>query len=98
MKLCKFPAHMGIKWNERTVNATKQAIDMPRMTTTRLPHIYSTNCSLGGIETPSDKGNGKTVLVSYTTLKQTSKSGKVLKTAVGNTRSNWVGYGLDTLD
>ena len=38
------------------------------------------------------------ILVSYTTLDHALKNGKVSTTAVGNTRSNWVGYILDTLD
>ena len=33
--LCKVPAYIGIKGNE----AAKQAIDMLRITTTRLPYI-----------------------------------------------------------
>ena len=33
--LCKVPAHIGIKGNEETA---KQAIDIPWMTTTRLPY------------------------------------------------------------
>ena len=40
--------------------------------------------TIGGLETPSDKGNGKTVLVSDTILYHTLKSGKVPSTAVGN--------------
>ena len=35
--LCKVAAHTGIKGNEE---AAKQAIDMPEMTTTRLPYTY----------------------------------------------------------
>ena len=36
--LCKVPAHIVIKGNEEADKAAKQAIDMPGMTTTRLPH------------------------------------------------------------
>ena len=38
LTLCKVPAHIGIKGNEEADKAAKQAIDMPGMTTTRLPH------------------------------------------------------------
>ena len=48
--------------------------------------------------TTSGKGNGKTILLSYTTLNHASKNGKGPTTVVGNTRSNRVGYVLDTLD
>ena len=65
------------------------------MTTIRLPH---TDLTIRRAETPSGKGNRKTSLVSFTTLNHTSKSGKVPTSAVGNTRLNWVGYVLDTLD
>ena len=51
---------------------------MPGMTTTRLPHT--------GLETPSDKGNGKAVLVNYTTLNHALKSGKVPTIVVDNMR------------
>ena len=34
--LCKFFAHTGIKGNEETEKAAKQAIDMPGLTTSRL--------------------------------------------------------------
>ena len=44
------------------------------------------------LETPRGKGNGKTILESYTTLNPVSKNGKVPTTVVDNTRSNWVGY------
>ena len=53
--------------------ASKQLIDMPGMIIIRLPH--------------TGKGNGKTILASYTTLNHT--------TAVGNTKPNYI---LDTLD
>ena len=36
--LCKVSAHMGIIKNEEADKATKQAIDMPRVTTTRIPY------------------------------------------------------------
>ena len=36
--LCKVPVHTGIKGNEEADKAAKQAIDIPRMTTTKLPH------------------------------------------------------------
>ena len=39
LTLCKVPAHIGIKGNEEAGKAVKQGIDMPRMTTTRLPYI-----------------------------------------------------------
>ena len=57
---------------------------MTEMTTTRLPH---TNY-IGRLETPREKGNEKTILVSYTTLNHASKNGKVPTTAVGTTKSN----------
>ena len=68
--LSKVPVHIGIKGNEETDKAAKQSIDMPRMITTRLPHAdyYQT---IGGLETYSGKGNGKTILASYTTLNHT---------------------------
>ena len=53
---------------------------------------------LEGLETPSSKGNGKRILVSYTTLYHTLKNGKVVTTVVGNMNSNWIGYVLNTLD
>ena len=61
------------------------------MTMTRLPHIHLL------ADHQECKGNGKTVLVSYT-LTHASKNGKVTTTAIGNTRLNRVGYVLDILD
>ena len=57
------------------------------MTTTRLPYIdyYLT---MRRAKTSSGKGNDKTLLVSYTTLKHVSKNGKVPTIVVGNTKSN----------
>ena len=52
----------------------------------------------GGLGTPNGKENGKTAVVSYTTLNHALKNGKVHTIAVGNTKLNWAGYGLDTLD
>ena len=60
--LYKVSAHKGIKGNEEADRTAKQAIDIPRMTMTSLPH--------------TGNGSGKTVLVSYTKLNQTSKSEK----------------------
>ena len=36
--LCKVPAHIGIKGNKEADIAAKQRIDMPGMTTIRLPY------------------------------------------------------------
>ena len=83
--LCKLSAHTGIKENKVAYEAAKQAINMPGMITSEVQG------------TRNSKGNRKTALVSYTILNHTSKNGKVHTTAVGNMRSNWAGYGLDTL-
>ena len=58
--LCKVSAHIENKGNEEADKAVKQAINMPGMTTTRLPHTdyYPT------IRRASGKGNGKTILTS----------------------------------
>ena len=40
--LCKAPAHIGIKGNEETVKAAKQAIDIPEMTTTTENYLIQT--------------------------------------------------------
>ena len=42
----------------------------------------------GHQEIPNGKGNGKTILASYSTLNHSSQNGKVPITVVGNTRSN----------
>ena len=36
--LCKVPAHIGFKGNEKADRAAKQAIDMPEMTKRRQPY------------------------------------------------------------
>ena len=36
--ICKIPAHIVIKKNKEAEKAAKQTLDMPGMTTTRLPH------------------------------------------------------------
>ena len=61
---------------------------MPGMTTTRLPYTDYYLTIKRDRNSLSDKGNGKTVIVSYTTLNHVSKSGKVSTTVVGNTWSN----------
>ena len=81
--LSKVPVPMGIKGNEKADKAAKQAIDIPDMTTTRLPYTDYYLPS-GGLGTPKGKGYWKIVVASYTKLNHTSKNGKVLTTAVGN--------------
>ena len=78
--LYKVSAHIRIDGNEE---AAKSAIDITEMTTTRLPHTDYFR-SLGGLKTSSGKGNGKTVLLSYTTLNHALKNGKVSTTAIVN--------------
>ena len=70
---------------------------MSGMTATRLPYTDYYLPS-GGLGTQNGKGNGRTVLLNYTILNLALKNGKMHTIAVGNTRSNWAGYGLDTLD
>ena len=67
------------------------------MTTTKLTHTDYT-CPSGGLETPNGKGNEKTILAGYATLNHISMNGKVLTTALNNTRLNRVGYIFDTLE
>ena len=54
---------MRIKGNKVADKAAKEASFMLGMATARLPSSYK-----GGLETPNDKENKKTVLVSDTTL------------------------------
>ena len=56
--LCKVSGHIVIKGNEQADKAPKQAIDMPGMTTTKLPHTEY-YLIIRGLETPSGKGNRK---------------------------------------
>ena len=95
--LCKVPAHIRIKENEESNKAAKQAIDMPGVTTTKLPHTdyYLTMWRARNSEW---QGEWEKNTTRYTTLNHPSKNGKVPTTAVSNTRSNWVGYVLDTLE
>ena len=62
--LFKVPAHIGIKGNEKTYKTEKQAIDMSRMITTRLPYTNTTWPS-GKLETPNGKESGKIILTNY---------------------------------
>ena len=39
LALCQVPAHIEIKGNEEADIAAKQAIDMPKMTMKRIPHM-----------------------------------------------------------
>ena len=41
--LCKVPAHIGTEWYEEADRTAKEEIDMPWITTTRLPY---TDCYL----------------------------------------------------
>ena len=80
---------MWIKGNKEADKATKEAINMPRVTTTRIPYTDYYLPS-GGQEIPSDKGNGKIVAANYATSHQASKNWRVPKTVVGNKKLNWV--------
>ena len=79
---------MGIKGNEEVDKAAKQAIDIPGMTTTRLPYTDFYLTIRKARNSGNGKGSGKTALVSYTILIHTLKNGKVHTIAVGNMRSN----------
>ena len=70
---------------------------MSGMTTTILSHTDYPS-PFGRLEIPSDKGNGNAILVNYTTLNHASKNRKLSTTAVGDAKSNWKEYVLDTLD
>ena len=63
---------MVIKGNEAD-KAANRAMDMPGMTTTRLPYTgyYLT---FRRVETPNGKGRGKIVIGNYTTSNHTLKS------------------------
>ena len=55
--------------------ASKQAIDMPGMATTRLPYTdYYTKLS-GGLETHNCEESGKLVIANYTTSNHGLKNG-----------------------
>ena len=60
--------------------------------------IQATTWPSGGLAIQNGKGNRKIALVSYTIVKHASKNGKIHTIAVGNTKSNWAGYGLDILE
>ena len=83
-----------LKGNKEADRAAKEAMDMPGMTTTRLPYTWSS----GGREAPNGKENGKVVIAHYTTSNLTLKSKRVSTTVVGNMRLSWVGSVLDTQD
>ena len=85
MKLQKqqtnYTAHIGIKVNEEA----KKAIDMPIITTARLP--YTDYCQIiKKAKLQIAKEVKKTVLANYTTSNHTLKSEKVLTTDEGNMR------------
>ena len=83
--LCKVHAHIGIKGNEEPDKVAKQAIDLPGMTTSKLPYTdyYLTirrakNCEW--------QKSGKIVVTNYTISNQVLQSGRGLTTVVGNMR------------
>ena len=59
---------MRIKGNEKADEASKQAIDMPGMTTTRLSHTDHYFLTIMKVRNSEWKKNKKIVLVSYTKL------------------------------
>ena len=83
--LYKVPAHIGIKENKEGDKTAKQAIDLPGMTTSKLPYTdyYLTirrakNCEW--------QKSGKIVVTNYTISNQVLQSGRGLTTVVGNMR------------